>query len=194
MQSEGRSYFYRQIFDKRTHQFSRTHISEKDVGLAGALAEKGYFLKIKPIIEKQLIALKRFSEEYRSQEIDYEYDRLCEARKTLMNPIQRSTQLILERWNNEVYEPNNKYPDRLRYETDNGELVRSKSELIIANALAREKEHLLYKYERPVKIMTNGAEQVSYQDFTVLNIRTGKITFWEHTGSLSYPERLYACE
>ena len=42
-----------------------------------------------------------------------------------MNPIQRSTQLILERWNNEVYEPNNKYPDRLRYETDNGELVRS---------------------------------------------------------------------
>lgn len=86
-----------------------------------------------------MIALKRFSEEYRSQEIDYEYDRLCEARKTLMNPIQRSTQLILERWNNEVYVPNNKYPDRLRYETDNGELVRSKSELIIANALARKK-------------------------------------------------------
>ena len=31
-----------------------------------------------------------------------------------------------------------------------------------------------------MKIMTNGAEQVSYQDFTVFNIRTGKITFWEH--------------
>lgn len=83
LQSEGRSYFYRQIFDKRTHQFSRTQIAEKDVGLAGALAEKGYFLKIKPIIEKQLIALKRFSE------------------------------------------------DRLRYETDNGELVRSSMKTLL---------------------------------------------------------------
>ena len=32
--------------------------------------------------------------------------------------------------------------------------------------------------------MTNGAEQVSYPDFTVLNIRTGKITFWEHAGKM----------
>ena len=83
LQSEGRSYFYRQIFDKRTHQFSRIYISKKDVGLAGALAKKGYFLKIKPIIEKQLIALKRFSE------------------------------------------------DRLRYETDNGELVRSSMKTLL---------------------------------------------------------------
>ena len=71
-QREGRSYFYRQIFDKRTHQFSRTYISRKDIGLAGALAKKGYFLKIRPIIEKQLIVLKRFSEEYSHQEIAYE--------------------------------------------------------------------------------------------------------------------------
>ena len=83
MQSEGRSCFYRQIFDKRTHQFSRTYISRKDVNLAGELAKKGYFLKIKPIIEKQLIALKRFSE------------------------------------------------DRLRYETDNGELVRSSMKTLL---------------------------------------------------------------
>ena len=183
-QRDGKPYFYHQVFDQRTHQFSRTYISRKDVGLAGALAKKGYFLRIKPIIEKQLIALKRFSEEYRSREIDYEYDRLSEVRRALVNPIQRSTKSILERWKNEVYEPNNKYPENLRYETDNGELVRSKSELIIANALARENEHLLYKYERPIMLMINGAEQVFYPDFTVLNVRTGKISYWEHAGKM----------
>ena len=189
-QRDGKQYFYHQIFDQGTHQFSRTYISRKDVGFAGALAKKGYFLKIKPIIEKQLIALKRFSEEYRSQEIDYEYDRLSEVRKALVNPVQRSTKSILERWNNEVYEPNNKYPENLRFETDNGELVRSKSELIIANALAREKEHLLYKYERLIKVMINGVEQIFHPDFTVLNIHTGKISYWEHAGKMDDP--LYA--
>ena len=183
-QRDGKHYFYHQVFDQETHQFSRTYISRKDVNLAGELAKKGYFLKIKPIIEKQLNALKRFSEEYRSREIDCEYERLSAVRRALVNPIQGSAKSILERWNREVYEPNNKYPEHLRYETDNGELVRSKSELIIANSLAREKKYLLYKYERPVKIMTNGAEQVFYPDFTVLNIHTGKICYWEHAGKM----------
>ena len=183
-QRDGKHYFYHQVFDQETHQFSRTYISRKDVNLAGELAKKGYFLKIKPIIEKQLNALKRFSEEYRSREIDYEYDRLSEVRRALVNPIQRSTKSIMECWNNEVYEPNNKYPENMRYETDNGELVRSKSELIIANALAREKEHLLYKYERPIKLVINGAEQIFHPDFTVLNIHTGKISYWEHAGKM----------
>ena len=87
-QRDGKHYFYHQVFDQETHQFSRTYISRKDVNLAGELAKKGYFLKIKPIIEKQLNALKRFSEEYRSREIDYEYDRLSEVRRALVNPIQ----------------------------------------------------------------------------------------------------------
>lgn len=189
-QRDGKPYFYHQIFDQGTQQFSRKYISRKDSALAEALAKKGYFQKIKPIIEKQLLALSRFLEEYSSQEIANEYDRLNEARKALINPIERSVQSILERWNNEVYEPNNKYPENLRFETDNGELVRSKSELIIANALAREKEHLLYKYERPIKVMVDGTEHIFYPDFTVLNIHTGKISYWEHAGKMDDP--LYA--
>ena len=183
-QRGGKHYFYHQIFDQVTHRFNRKYISKKDYKLAESLAKKGYFQKIKPIIEKQLIVLNRFLQEYSSLEIAYEYDRLSEVRRALVNPIQRSTKSIMECWNNEVYEPNNKYPENMRYETDNGELVRSKSELIIANALAREKEHLLYKYERPIKLVINGADQIFHPDFTVLNIHTGKISYWEHAGKM----------
>ena len=181
-------YFYQQIFDKRAHQFRRTYISKKNSELTEALAMKGYYLKVKPIIEKQLIILKRFIAEYSSKEITYEYNRLSEIRKTLVNPIQRSSELILEQWNNEIYQQNDEYPENLRFETNNGEMVRSKSELIIANALAREEEYLLYKYERPLKMDTYGGEQIFHLDFTVLNLHTGKIKYWEHAGKMDDPE------
>ena len=189
-QRRGKTYYYHQVFDQRTHQFNRKYISTKDYRLSEALAKKGYFLKIKPIIEKQLNALNRFSEEYSSQEIANEYDQLNEIRRALVNPIEITLQSILEHWNNEVYEMNNKHPENLRFETNNGELVRSKSELIIANALAREKEHLLYKYERPLKIMINGVEQTFYPDFTILNICSGKLFYWEHSGKIDDPSYL----
>ena len=189
-QRDDKTYFYHQVFNHGTHQFGRKYIAKKDYKLAETLAKKGYFLKIKPIIEKQLIVLNRFIKEYSFHEIAAEYDQLNEVRKVLVNPIEKSTQVILDHWNKEVYETNKKHPENLRFETNNGELVRSKSELIIANALANEKEHLLYKYERPIKILVNNVEHVYYPDFTVLNIHTGKISYWEHAGKMDDP--LYA--
>lgn len=132
-------------------------------------------------------ALIRFSEEYSSQEIANEYDQLNKGRRGLIKPIEITTQSILEHWNTEVYETNIKHPENLRFETNNGELVRSKSELIIANALAREKKHLLYKYERPIKIVINGVEHIFYPDFTILNIHSGKLFYWEHAGKMDDP-------
>ena len=32
--------------------------------------------------------------------------------------------------------------------------------------------------------MINGAEQIFHPDFTVLNIHTGKISYWEHAGKM----------
>ena len=51
-QRGGKHYFYHQIFDQVTHRFGRKYISKKDYKLAESLAKKGYFQKIKPIIEK----------------------------------------------------------------------------------------------------------------------------------------------
>ncbi len=76
------------------------------------------------------------------------------------------------------------YSENLKYETEQGEVVRSKSELIIANLLYQNKNHLLYKYERPLKIKTDGKIKIIYPDFSILNIHTGKIKFWEHAGKM----------
>ena len=112
------------------------------------------------------------------------YDILTEERKRLVTPVKVSIKEKLRIWENECYEPYQKYQENLKYETDNGELVRSKSEVIIANILAKNKEHLLYKYERPLELMINGQLQTIHPDFTIINVHTGKITYWEHAGRM----------
>ena len=63
-------------------------------------------------------------------------------------------------------------------------MVRSKSEVIIANILHNYKADILYKYERPLMVTKEGSLKTIYPDFTILNINTGKITYWEHAGRM----------
>lgn len=87
-------------------------------------------------------------------------------------------------WENEAYEKNMMFPENLRYETEQGDFVRSKSEMIIANILYQNRNHVLYKYERPLEIIEKGRTKIIYPDFTILNINTGKMMYWEHAGLL----------
>lgn len=139
---------------------------------------------MKPLIEKKLHALETFAQADKDEEIDNVYDMLIQERKQLVVPIRISVNEKLRMWQNESYEPYQKYQENLKYETDNGELVRSKSEVIIANMLAKNSEHLLYKYERPLEVMIAGHTQTIHPDFTIINIHTGKITYWEHAGRM----------
>ncbi|MEE3440399.1 MAG: hypothetical protein VZR07_10670, partial [Ruminococcus sp.] len=52
------------------------------------------------------------------------------------------------------------------FETQRGEIVRSKSEVIIADALYY--ANIPYHYEKPIKV----GDRVIYPDFTVLNVKT----------------------
>ena len=60
--------------------------------------------------------------------------------------------------------------------------------MIIADILYQNKEHILYKYERPLEIMINGKKTIIYPDFTIINLKTGKITYWEHAGMMDNPK------
>ncbi len=182
----GRTYYYHQYKNPQSDSYIKTYIDKRNESLAQKLAQKGYYSKVKPYIESQLHALEQFEEvyNYNDKQMDNVYDMLMEERKRLVVPVKVSAKEKLNKWKNESYEPYQKYQENLKYETDNGELVRSKSEVIIANLLAKNKEHLLYKYERPLELMINGQVQAIYPDFTIINLHTGKITYWEHAGRM----------
>ena len=92
----------------------------------------------------------------------------CESRKEWVIPIQTSVKERITQWVNEKKETNTYYQENLIYETSKGEYVRSKSEMIIADILYQNKEHILYKYERPLEIMINGKKTIIYPEILQL--------------------------
>lgn len=72
------------------------------------------------------------------------------------------------------------FEQNLIHRTNREEMVRSKSEVIIANELARNVE---YSYEQPLTI--DGVTK--YPDFTIEDAESGRNFYWEHCGMLHVP-------
>ena len=178
----GKTYYYHQFM--RDNKWIRRYIKKGELPLAKMLAQKHYYLSIRPILEKMLDEIKRFMKKCPSNELEKIYDNLSAERKSLVTPIQISVKEKVKQWQAEAYEKNLMYPENLRYETEQGDMVRSKSEVIIANILYRNRKDILYKYEKPLEVMENGRQKTIYPDFTVLNKHTGKVTYWEHAGRM----------
>lgn len=173
--------------DKRYPNRQR-YIKRKEEPLARALAQKAYYLSIKPTIEKQRNNLALFLSRYKEVNEKEFYGKLCEARKVLVEPLDNQLEEIIRQWNELKSEANDYYNENKIYETNQGEYVRSKSETLIANMLYEHQADILYKYEMPLSIRVNGRVQTLYPDFTILNKHTGKITYLEHAGCMDNPE------
>ena len=73
--------------------------------------------------------------------------------------------------------------ERLIHRTKRGDLVRSKSEVIIANELLAQGIDR-YEYEAPLSIKG----KTRYPDFTIIDDDTGESFYWEHLGMLNHPD------
>ena len=178
----GKTYYYHQFM--KDNKWVRRYIKKNEISLAKKLAQKHYYLLIRSVLEKMLDETKRFMRKFPSNEVEEIYDNLSVERKSLVTPIQISVKEKIKQWQTETYDKNSMYPENLRYETEQGDIVRSKSEVIIANILFQNRKDILYKYERPLEIMENGRQKTIYPDFTILNKHTGKVTYWEHAGRM----------
>jgi hypothetical protein len=76
------------------------------------------------------------------------------------------------------------FEENLIHRTNREEMVRSKSEVIIANELAHRKVD--YTYEQPLTI----AGATKYPDFTIEDAESGRNFYWEHCGMLHVPSYL----
>ena len=181
----GKTYYYHQFM--KDNKWVRRYIKKGELSLAKTLAQKQYYTSIRPILEKMLDEIKRFAKKCPLNELEEIYDNLSVERKNLVMPLQASAKEKVKQWETEVYEKNLMYPENLRFETEKGDMVRSKSEVIIANILYRNRKNILYKYERPLEVIENGRQKTIYPDFTILNKHTGEITYWEHAGRMDDP-------
>lgn len=156
-----------------------TYLPRKDHDTAVRLAQKDYDTRLLAELEKQLKAIERFLSSYNPDAAAQVYAKLSEPRKALVDKGFLTDEEYAAQWQAVPYQRLGFRKDAPEYFTQRGERVRSKSEILIADALYR--HNIPYRYEYPLYI--DGA-LVAAPDFNCLNVRLRKEHYWEHLGMM----------
>ena len=161
------------------------YISKKEIEQVRQLAQKDYINKLLNKVILELKDIERYLSNHSEENLENLYSTLNEYRKNLVNPIVIPDDDFIQQWENESYETNLYCEEQKVYSTKRNELVRSKSEVIIADIYYE--LGIPYRYEAGI-YLRNG--KIRYPDFTLLKTKTREIIYHEHLGMLEEKEYL----
>lgn len=172
-------------YKKDAKDSQRRYLKNNEKSTVERLCQKDYDQKVLEAAKKELHQLEKLKKGYPKAVYEEIYDTLSSERKMYTHPIVLSDAEFIEKWKQMEYQGKGFKEKFAEFYTDNGERVRSKSEILIANAL--KKHGIPYRYEAPIYLNGFG---VIYPDFTVLNIRLRKEMYWEHLGMVDKEDYL----
>ena len=158
------------------------YLSEKDMAQVEALAQKSYDKKVLSAACRERDVLEKMMQIYPKLPAEGIIDLLSQERQKLVIPVVPTKEEMIREFRAQTFEPHPIPVGDTGLETDRGEIVRTRAEYIIANDINRTEAQ--YHYEKPLFLEGWGTV---YPDFTILNVRTGKIYYWEHLGMTNDP-------
>ncbi len=169
-------------FFHRTASGDRIYL-KKDDKLIWALAQKEYDQKVLDAAEREVKQIHNLRLLYdNADQAEDQLGRMHPAKQPFVSPIIQTDEEYARAWLNKPFVRSDYHEEHLVYNTEKGEKVRSKSEVIIANLLRG--HGIPYKYECPLTLRDSFASP----DFTILRIRDRKELYWEHLGRLDDPK------
>lgn len=153
----------------------RRYINSEEKVLLEQLAQKLYLEEAQAAIDNEISVLSKLDSHLPIRRVENVYDELRPELRKFAAPLFPSDAEFAARWLSEKYDKLEGYNGPV-YSTTKGDMVRSKSEYIIAEMLY--KYGIPYKYERPLYIQGKWIRP----DFTILNVAERKELIWEHEG------------
>ncbi len=154
------------------------YLKKEEMGLVEKLAQKEYDQKFLKNLMQQEKAIEHFMKHYPKEKLTEVCEQLSDGKRRFVKPYVLSDEEYLEKWYATHPGSQNGYPISKPHETERGEIVRSKTEQMIADKLYH--RHIPYVYEGSLQLK-NG---VIYPDFMVLNLRKRKTYYLEHLGKM----------
>ncbi len=164
------------------HDGKRIYLPVKEQDFALTLAQKEYDEKTLAVIAARLKSAKQLLKKYELSIGDL-YLKLSDERKKLVTPIAPTDEVFVKEWYEKYPGSANPYPNHSAIYTERGEMVRSKSEKILADLFLG--RNIPYIYEPRMEC---GKGKTIYPDFLILNVKQRKTYIYEHFGMMDYPE------
>lgn len=162
----------------------RIYLPKSERELANKLAlRRLYTVQVKQL-QQELRLLKEYEsvqkENVYLKEIQNLISKESPYYELLKNSITESykNDTYIKMWQEEEYQTNCAHREHLLHKSLKGERLRSKSEVIIANALYMNR--IPYRYECELVL----GDVTMYPDFTILHPNTLEVYYWEHFGMM----------
>lgn len=165
-------YYFKKEGDKKEH-----YISKLEINKIKLLIQRDYDEKILIRVKDMLNRLERFNTAFDVDALEHFYNNLPVGRQELINPILPTNQMIIDEWYRNHPGNKNSYEIQHEFMTIKGEVVRSKSEKLIADFLNI--KGIPYVYE-PEIVLSDGHKV--FPDFAALNVNRNKTFYLEHLG------------
>jgi len=158
------------------------YIPKQERWLAEKLALKKYLsLQLNTLLAEKK-AIDFYLRHYSSRAFEAEQTFMSSPEyKELVSPYFKTFSQKLSDWIHSPFKTNPLYPEKRIHTTPSGNLVRSKSEVLIDTFLCKNK--IPFRYECILQL--NGISL--YPDFTIRHPRTGDFFYWEHFGCMDDP-------
>lgn len=182
-----------QYYFKNSSTSPKIYLSKKNMDRISELAQKEYNLAIVKVARNQQQLIAEFLKKYNFDEIENVYNNLKSGRKPLITPYELPIEEFAKKWLiskknkkeklSQVTNWKYQFANNTNYNivTEKGELVRSKSEKILADKLYY--NGIPYIYEMPLKL----GDFYIHPDFTILSLKSKQEYIWEHFGMLDDP-------
>ena len=163
-------------------QTNGRYLRKEETGLVQALAQKGYDAALLRKIEQEHRLLTQYLKRFPSEPLRASEGLIPKAEQTFVKPVFLNDDDYVRQWLSFPYAGRGFSDDTPVYLTKNNERVRSKSEILIANALSD--LGVPYRYECPLTL----GNRTIHPDFTALNVRRRKTYYIEHLGLMTDPD------
>ena len=171
-----------QYYDRSGYDTTGTYLRKKNLPRILSLAQKKYDSDFIKAAEAELSSIEDFLNSY-SPQTDLLYDKYPAELTSKLNLSCIPDELYIKYW---LYEMSLRKAEEIKDQshiTFNGEIVRSKSEELIANTLFKMK--IPYVYEHEVVLFN---KKRIHPDFTILDIKRRRTIYYEHFGKMHDPE------
>ncbi len=155
-----------------------TYIPVKDRQIAISLVQKSYDQQVKASAEAHIKVINKFIKDYNPNVLKEIYSSMPDGRKEFINPVDIPDAEFIRQWLSQEYEKKGFAEGTPEHYTSVGERVRSKSEVMIADALSQ--IEIPYRYEYPLEL----GNMTIHPDFTILRAADREILYWEHFGMM----------
>lgn len=153
-------------YNNGTH---REYLHKKNRKLAEQLAYKKYLKKLLKELKQEKSAIDKYLKCGRKEESEAEkmLDISSNYRSLILTYYKPADEFLYE-WQKQTYHKSMEYPENLIHQSISGNILRSKSERMIEEALYRAK--IPYRYECALQL----GEKIIYPDFTIIHPESKK--------------------